>query len=196
MFKRFLNSLAWLAPQNHIFSTLLKKKPSWVSQFCSCFLEKMLLVQHPLGHLLLASTVWSENSSEQRPHVCLCGMCKKVFTLSEHLRPIVKLIIYLERGCLLFRGLYNISRWQNPYCSKGSSLTYWALPSPTYPRVSKPCTNSICTFKLRGWVILQVNSSSTGNHRPTQTNQSPKRDNSLSKGQNVDAGTKGRKQDK
>lgn len=102
-FNRFLNSLACLPPPNHVFSTLLKKKSSRVSLFCSCFLEKVLLVWHPLGHSLLVSMVWSENSSEQRARVRPCGVYNRVCSLWEHLRSIVKSMIYLERGCLFFR---------------------------------------------------------------------------------------------
>lgn len=68
--------------------------------------------------------------------------------------------------------------------------------NPTYVKVLKPSTTLRSTFKLHGWVILQVNSSPIRNHRPVQTNQSPKSDNGLSKGQNVDTEKNRRKQDK
>lgn len=188
--------MACLPPPDHIFSILLKKNnpPSRVPLFCNCSLEKDA----------------ADTASTRSLAACLNGLVWKLFRAETTCMPVwyVKQGLHPERALEIYcktnnisrkkvliiqNGLYNISRWQNPCCSDGCSLTCWTLPSPTYPKVSKPCITSTRTFKLHGWVTLQANSSPAGNHRPAQTNQSPKRDNGLSKGQNVDAGEKRKK---
>lgn len=125
-------------------------------------------------------------------------MYNRVFTLSEQFRSIIKSGIYLG-VCLLFRMTWILADDRARIAQKAAALQI--VPSPTYPKVSEPYTTWISTFKLRGWVTLRVNSNPIRNHGPIQTSQSPKSDNSLSKGQNVDAERKkkekkGRKQDK
>lgn len=107
--------------------------------------------------------VCSENSSELKP-------CVPVWNVQQgpHLEQAFEIYctinnISRKRIFTIQNGLYSISRWQNPHCSKrSSSLTYWALPSPTYPKVSKPDITSIHILKLCCWVTLWVNSSTAG----------------------------------
>lgn len=100
-FKRFLNSLAHL-PLPEIIHFQLYYERNLPEFHCSA----AALWEEGCWYSITSVTYffpWSENSSEQRPHVCLCGMYNRVLTPSEHLRSTVKLIIYQERGCLLFR---------------------------------------------------------------------------------------------
>lgn len=163
--------------------------------FSSYFLEKMLLLQHhSLTCACLSGLVWKLQNREYMYACVPTCMYNRVFTLREQLRSIVKSVIYLEGVCLLFRMACILADDRAHTAEKAAALHI--APSPTYPKVSEPYTTWISTFKLHGWVTLQVNSNPIKNHGPIQTNQSPKSDNSLSKGQNVDAEKRKKKRKK
>lgn len=150
----------------------------------------------PFSHLRLLQ--WFVLKTSEQRSMCMPAcvstcMYNRVFTLSEQFRSIIKSVIYLG-VCLLFRMTCILADDRAHIAQKAAALHI--VPSPTYPKVSEPYTTWISTFKLCGWVTLRVNSNPIRNHGPIQTSQSPKSDNSLSKGQNVDAERKKKRKKK
>lgn len=113
-------------------------------------------------------------------------MYNRVLTLSEHLRSTVKLVIYPGRGCLLFRMACTALVAGRTHTAQKAAAASHIEPCPAQhiQRFQSP-TLLQYTFKTLLLSNFVSELQYCWDHRPAQTNQSPKRDNGLSKGQNV-----------